>query len=129
MMNQLHSYDKRVWCSLACDLCTAVYNTISIHSRPIMIVQQGQNSTQRERERETAVCVECLRLRVFKSLPTSHATAMCTRHYTCRGWEYWSERTRGRASRRVGGVHRGEGGGGTTTGRVSLCLLDFTPNI
>lgn len=59
MMNQLHSYDKRVWCSLACDLCTAVYNTISIHSRPIMIVQQGQNSTQRERERDSSVWSVC----------------------------------------------------------------------
>lgn len=35
----------------------------------------------RERERGRV-----LQLRVFKSLPTSHATAMCTRLYTCWGW-------------------------------------------
>ena len=54
---------------LACDLCAGVYNRISIQSRPIIYVRQGQNSTnrevgrERERERES-VCgvfaVACL---------------------------------------------------------------------
>ena len=56
---------------------------------------------------EGARRAECLRLRVFKSLLTSHATAMCMHQYTCRAWEYWGERTGGMASRQGGGAHRG----------------------
>lgn len=37
----------------------------------------GRGGEGRRRER--------LRLRVFKSLPASHATAMCALRYTCRG--------------------------------------------
>lgn len=100
LMSQPQSCEKEVWFSLACDLCTTEYSTITAHSQPVIHVQQGQNNTKSEGEK----CVECLWLRVFKSLPTSHATAMCTRQYTCRGCEYWSERTGGRASRYVGGA-------------------------
>lgn len=94
-----------VWLSFQCNPYTAVYNTVSIQSQPIINVQEGQNSADRVRE----LSVECLRLRVFKSLATSHATAMCMHQYTCRAWEYWGERTRGMANRRGGGAHEGEG--------------------
>lgn len=94
-----------VWLSFQCNLYAAAYNTVSIQSQPIINVLEGQNSADRVRE----LSVECLRLRVFKSLATSHATAMCMHQYTCRAGEYWGERTRGMANRRGGGAHRGEG--------------------
>lgn len=81
----------------------------------------------RDRVREREECVECLRLRVFKSLLTSHTTAMYTCRYTCGGWEYWSERTRGRASRHVGGVHRGRDR--LSNRKRFPVLLDFKLNI
>lgn len=88
-------------------------------------VQRGQNKIE---ERQAERRLECLQLRVFKSLLTSHATAMCTRRNTCRGWECSTEGTRGRASTHVGGAHRGEAY--TATGRLSLLvLLDFRLNI
>lgn len=63
LMSQSHSSDQEAWFSLACDLCTAVYNTISIHSQLIINVQQGHNR-EREREGEREVCgvfaVACL---------------------------------------------------------------------
>ena len=76
-MSQLYSSDEEVWWSLACDLCTAVYCTISIHSQPI-VGQQGHNTTEGEKDTGRAVCrvfaVVCL-----LNLSPLHTPQTCAR--------------------------------------------------
>lgn len=60
LMNQSHSNDQEVWFSLACDLCTAVYNTISIHSQPVINVLLGPQQQYRGRDVCGVFAVACL---------------------------------------------------------------------
>ncbi len=81
LMSQSHSNDKEVWFSLACDLCAAVYNTISIQSQPVINVQQGQNSTkgEGEREGEREQCVWSVCGCVSLNLSPLHTPQPCVR--------------------------------------------------
>lgn len=126
LMSQPHSNDKEVWFSLACDLCTAVYNTISIQSQPIINVQQGQNSTKRERERERCVWSVCGC--VSLNLSPLHTPQPCVRVSTRAEAE-----STGVRELEAGPVDMEEEptGGGTdrATGRVSQCCWTSNGNI
>lgn len=102
LMSQPYSNDKE-FCIVRCVICTLQCTTQSAYSPSQLLMCRRVKTVKAER----GSWVECLRLRVFKSLSTSHATAMCMLQYTCRAWEYWGERTRGMASRHGGGAHRG----------------------
>lgn len=101
LMSQPYSNDKE-FCIVRCVICTLQCTTQSADSPSQLLMCRRVKTAKAER----GSWVECLRLRVFKSLSTSHATAMCMLQYTCRAWEYWGERTRGMASRHGGGAHR-----------------------